>query len=352
LATISDVAKSAGVSKSTVSNVFSKKRPISKEVTERVLEAARRLNYKPNYWARSLANKTTRIIGLNMPAEKVKFSNFHLSLLNGVLKECYDRGYRLLVNTLSSEFTSQVEYQSSEPVDGDILLDPSADDPRILERIENRLPLVVIGRPPRELESRVSYVNNDNVGMAELVAEYLIRLGHRHILFLNAPKHMTVSEDRETGYRRAYEKAGIPVQSKLIQYMDCNHPSNLFGYKSTKQLLAANPAITAVIADSDKVALGVYQAAEELKLHIPNDISVFAFSHDSIFAPEFIPPLTGVRLNGEMLGSEAAKLLIDSCESKDGVAKRLLIPAELVIRGSCGAARTQYTDHIGGTQKS
>lgn len=343
MANIDDVAKVAGVSKSTVSNVFSKKRPISKEVSQRVLDAALDLNYRPNYWARSLANKKTNIIGLNMPGEQVKFSQFHLGLFNGVLRECYNQGYRLLVNTLSTEFSSQVEHLATDPVDGDILLDPAANDERISERIKRNVPLVVIGRPQEEFESSVSYVDNDNIGMGQIVTEYLLQLGHTHIAFLNAPKERTVAQDREHGYYRAYNKAELSVDAKFIVYKDSSLTSTVYGYQMTKKLLAAYPHITAIITDTDKVALGVYQAAAELNLQIPQDLSVFAFSDDSVFAPEFKPPLTGVRLNGEVLGSEAAKLLIEQCRQPNAIAKRILIPASLVYRGSCARARVSYT---------
>ncbi|OCT15866.1 LacI family transcriptional regulator [Paenibacillus pectinilyticus] len=341
MANIDDVAKIAGVSKSTVSNVFSKKRPISKEVSQRVLDAALDLNYRPNYWARSLANKRTNIIGLNMPGEQVKFSQFHLGLFNGVLKECYSQGYRLLVNTLSTEFSKQVEYVATDPVDGDILLDPAENDERISERIMRKLPLVVIGRPHHEYESSVSYVDNDNVGMGQIVAEHLLQLGHSHILFLNTQKERTVAQDREQGFIKAFQKADMPIDPKLIVYKDGKLTSTTYGYQMTKRLLASHPQITAIITDTDKVALGVYQAAEELKLRIPDDLSVFAFSDDSIYAPEFKPPLTGVRLNGEVLGSEAAKLLIEQLRVPNTIVKRILIPASLVFRGSCAKARTE-----------
>lgn len=339
MANIDDVAKVARVSKSTVSNVFSKKRPISKEVSKRVLDAALDLNYRPNYWARSLANKRTSIIGLNMPGEQVKFSQFHLGLFNGVLRECYSQGYRLLVNSLSTEFSKQVEYVATDPVDGDILLDPAENDERISERIMRNLPLVVIGRPHQEFESSVSYVDNDNIGMGQLVAEHLLQLGHTHIAFLNTQKERTVAQDRELGFIRAFQKAEVTIEPKFIVYKDGKLTSTAYGFQMTKRLLTSYPQITAIITDTDKVALGVYQAAEELKLQIPEDLSVFAFSDDSIYAPEFKPPLTGVRLNGEVLGSEAAKLLIEQLREPNPIVKRILIPASLVFRESCAKVR-------------
>ncbi|NOU98358.1 LacI family DNA-binding transcriptional regulator [Paenibacillus sp. LMG 31456] len=340
MTTIDDVAKSAGVSKSTVSNVFSQKRPISKEISERVLEAARELNYKPNYWARSLANKETRIIGLNMEDEKVKFGQFRMTLLNGVLEECYIRGYRLLVNMLPKHFTNRLENWSSDPVDGEILLDPMVRDPRIEERVAGGIPIVVIGRPPESHESTVSYVSNDNVGAGRQVTEYLIGLGHRNILFLNAPEHRTVSHERFDGYRKALETAELPVDAKLVVYKDeRSGSSEEYGYITAKRLLSARPSITAIITDTDKVARGVYQAAEELGLVIPRDLSVFAFSLETTYGAELQPLVSSMLLNGELLGSEAAKMLLDQCAAKTPIIKRVIIPWELIHRESCGPVK-------------
>ncbi|MBB6731724.1 LacI family DNA-binding transcriptional regulator [Cohnella zeiphila] len=336
MATIDDVARASGVSKGTVSSVFSKKRPISQEVTARVLAAAKALNYKPNYWARSLANKSTRIIGLNLRADKVKFSQFHLSLLNGVLGACYARGYRLLVNALPSSFQDQVEHMATDPVDGEILLDPETRDPRVAERLSGEVPIVLIGRPSPEYENRVSYVDNDNVAMTQQITRYLLGLGHRHFLFLNAPKFRTVADDRSRGFLSAIREAGLPPSSYHLKYKpDPDNPSFDFGYEMTLATLTERPDITAVIADTDTMALGVYKAAEALGLAIPDKLSVFAFSDDSVFSPEFTPPLTGVRLHAERLGREAAELLLELIDGGARTLKRTIVPTDMVIRSSC-----------------
>jgi DNA-binding LacI/PurR family transcriptional regulator len=336
--TIDDVARDAGVSKSTVSNVFSKKRPISKEVSNRVLESARKLEYKPNYWARSLVSKETKIIGLSMQGENTKFGSFHLSLINGVHQTCYKTGYRLLINSVSNEYLNQVENQTSDPVDGEIILDPLVKDRRIEESVKKNRPVVVIGRPPKAYEARVSYVNNDNAGIARDVTRYLIGLGHRRILFLNATENSTVWEDRKLGYQAAHEEAGIPMDDKLVLANDRSSSALLYGLEQTARHLTQDSSITAVIADSDKTALGVYQAAGSRGCRIPEDLSVFAFSDDSSYSPEFQPPLSGVRMNSEALGEEAAKLLLEHCSGQSRSAKRVLIGAELVHRNSCGQA--------------
>lgn len=336
MATIDDVAKASGVSKGTVSSVFSKKRPISQEVTDRVLAAAKALNYKPNYWARSLANKSTRIIGLNIRADKFKFSQFHLSLLNGVLGVCYTHGYRLLVNTLPPSFQNQVEHMATDPVDGEILLDPENRDPRIAERLSAEVPIVLIGRPSSDYENRVSYVDNDNVAMTEQITRYLLGLGHRSFLFLNAPPSRTVAEDRARGFLAVMKEAGLPPSSyQLRNKPDPDSPSFDYGYKTTLDMLRECPEITAVIADTDTMALGVYKAAEALGISIPGRLSVFAFSDDSVFSPEFTPPLTGVRLHAEQLGREAATLLLEQIHGNAKTLKRAIVPTDMVIRNSC-----------------
>ena len=338
MATIDDVARASGVSKGTVSSVFSKKRPISKEVTERVLAIAKSLNYKPNYWARSLANRSTQIIGLNIRGESFKFGQFHLSLLNGVLRICYEHGYRLLVNTLSPTYLNQVENIASDPVDGEIILDPMDGDSRIEERLVRGVPIVIIGRPPAPYEAQVSYVDNDNVGMAAQVTRYLLSLGHKNILFLNAPVGRTVSDDRGAGYIAAHKQAGIVHKPELLLHKPkSNMSSHSFGYESALKQLKDLPDITAVIVDTDTMALGVYKAAELLGLRIPDQLSVFAFSDNSVLSPEFSPPLTGVKLHADRLGSEALHLLLEQMSAAEKSAKRVLVPTELIIRGSCAA---------------
>ncbi|MRN53900.1 LacI family DNA-binding transcriptional regulator [Paenibacillus monticola] len=343
MATIDDVAKASGVSKGTVSSVFSKKRPISKEVTERVLAAAKVLNYKPNYWARSLANKSTRIIGLNIQGEKFKFSQFHLSLLNGVLSVCYEHGYRLLVNTLSHSYQNKLEHMVTGPANGEILLNPESEDERIIERLSGDVPIVLIGRPSSDFENHISYVDNDNVSMTEQITRYLLDLGHRNFLFLNAPKDRTVAVDRARGFLAAVQEAGLPQSSYRIVYKpDPDNSSLDFGYETTLKALQANQAITAIIADTDTMALGVYKAAESLRINIPSQLSVFAFSDDSVFSPEFTPPLTGVRLHAERLGREAAVMLIEQMTGNVNTVKRTIVPTDMVIRSSCAAPITNF----------
>lgn len=330
--TINEVAKEAGVSKATVSNVFSGKRPISEEVQKKVLDVAKQLNYKPNYFAKSLVTKETRIIGLCMQGENIKLRSFHLSLLNGVLKACYAKGYRTLVNALAAKFNTMTEFVAADPVDGDILLDPATDDERIKERIEKNIPLVVIGRPPKKYEKLVSYVDNDNVSTAENLTNHLVELGHREILFLNAPRDKTVSQDREKGYKLSMLAIDQTPNTDLLMYKPDEMSSVEYGYVYTKRILQEHKDVTAIMADSGKVVRGIYDAARELGLSIPNDLSVAVFSDGSTYG--FDPPLTGVDLNPSVLGEEAVNMLIEQIRAEKKIFKQVFISSEIKIKGS------------------
>ncbi|OZB95287.1 LacI family DNA-binding transcriptional regulator [Paenibacillus sp. XY044] len=338
MVTIADVAKAAGVSKGTVSSVFSKKRPISKEVTERVLKAAEELNYRPNYWARSLVNRKTNIIGLNMRSEKLPLDAFQHDLLDGMMEVCYEHGYRILINILQPSLLKQVERIASDPVDGEILLDPIHDDPRIEDRLKRDVPVVVVGRPSGESAGQVCSVDNDNIAASAKAVRLLLSQGHRRILFLNSAKDRTVAEDRELGYYLAHREAGLdPAAGLILNKPDDDGTSIRFGYETTLQMLREHSGLTAVLADNDSMAMGVYQAAEEIGLNVPGDLSVIAFSGGGHFPPTMHPPLTGMRLDARTIGMEAARLLIEQVTAGAAGVKRILIPSELVERGSCAS---------------
>lgn len=333
MATIDDVAKLAGVSKGTVSSVFSKKRPISKEVTERVLEVAKELGYYPNHIARSLAMKKTMIAGLKMPISKDGImSQFESQMINGVIKECSRHGYRVLLDTLPEH--DDPNQFSADPVDGMIMLNPRQHDPRIARYEQMGIPLVLVGRPD-PVDPAISYVDNNNTHLTYEVGDYLLRGGHSSVLFLNASADMTVACDRESGLAEAFERHGLELHKEyVINYSRKLHSSAAeYGYMSILNTFR-RLTYTAVITDTDRVALGVYRAARELQIDIPGELSVIALSNDTKLAQEMMPRLTSVELSAEKLGTEAAHLLVEKMKDPT-VVRQHIVQAELVYRDSC-----------------
>lgn len=308
---IDDVAKKAKVSKGTVSNVFSGKRPISEKVKMRVLEVARELNYTPNHIARSLVTKKTMTISLNIPYSKNSpLSTFHINLINGVIMEASLQNYRILIDTLSNE-KIELQHMSRDAVDGVILIDPRQDDARIKNLIDFNIPFVVIGQPPETYIDQSYYVDNNNVEITKKITTFLINKGHRRILYLNAPLSMTVSKIRQEGFFKAFDDLGIsPEESKVFFKDSLVEDASNYGYEKVKEFFKKDRNdYTAIIADTDRVGLGASRALRDLGLNVPEDISILALSDDLVLSHELDPPLSTVDLKGNELGRESVKLL-------------------------------------------
>lgn len=334
MAKIDDVAKLAEVSKGTVSNVFSRKRPISKEVQEKVLRAAKQLNYTPNHIARSLVTKKTMTIGLKIPYSKnSSLSNFHINLINGVVTAASSRNYRVLIDTIIHENTG-LSNITTDPIDGVIILDPAEEDKRISFLYQLGTPFVVVGKPQNsDIKENLSYVDNNNEEIAFEVCRLLIQKGHRNILFLNAPETRTVSQDRRRGFLRAFHENGLPIEEHFHHYKpNIMDDPRKYGYESTLKCFADDSEVsyTAIITDVDKVALGVLRALKELGRTVPDDVSLIALSDDLSLAHELETQLTTVDLQASRLGAEAVKLLFEKMEDKNKqLNHRIIVPAQI-----------------------
>jgi LacI family transcriptional regulator len=182
----------------------------------------------------------------------------------------------------------------------------------------------------------VNYVDVDNVGGARMAVEHLIRLGHTRIATITGPLTMSHGEDRLLGYRQALEAHRLPVDERLVVAGDYTEESGSMGMQ---RLLSASP--TALFAASDVMAIGALKALREAGLRVPEDVALVGFDDLSI-ASAIVPALTTVRQPIEHLGSMAADLLLNSLASPPGAhtpAQRIILPTQLVLRGSCGALR-------------
>jgi DNA-binding LacI/PurR family transcriptional regulator len=333
---IDDVAKLAKVSKGTVSNVFSRKRPISEGVRRRVLEASKELNYIPNSIARSLVTKQMMTIGLNIPfAKNMFFNSFQNHLINGVVYEASTNNYRILLDTFSQEEV-ELPYLSSFPIDGAIIIDPKKEDSRIEFLHQVNMPFVVIGKPSNSNIKDIAYVDNNNEQVGYDTCKYLIEKGHQHIMFLNAPEVMTVSLDRKKGYEQALLDYQIEYQEYFHQFKkDIKTAASDFGYEATLGILGDQKnKVTAIIADEDKVAIGVLRALSALNLSVPEDVSVIVISGDPSMTHQTEPPLNTVDLRASLLGSSAVSMLLNKLRDKTGDSLTI-VDAKIIERGSC-----------------
>lgn len=318
------------MSKGTVSNVFSKKRAVSPEVARQVKKAAKKLNYRPDHIAQSLATKKTMTIGLKIPQyDDYEVSYFETKIINSIVRICSENGYKLLLDRFVED---EKEFFIRDPVDGIILLNPRISDVRIEHYQRLKFPFVVIGRP--ENTSDVYFVDNNNYEIVREVTEHLISEGHKKILFLNAAKDMTVAEDRKEGYYQAFINYGLDIDDTMIVYNDPTKYETESGYGFENIIKHyEEEGFSAVITDTDRVAFGVLRAINKLKLKSPEDMSIIALSNNYQLSLETSPQLTSVELHPEKLGAEATLTLLGLLNDKL-TPREKIVNANIVIRES------------------
>jgi len=341
-ATSRDVAKRAGVSRTTVSFVLNDVPgvKISEETRQRVLQAAQDLDYYPTAAARSLASGKTHRIGLVLGEgqKRLAADAFLPTFLQGVTASLHRRGY-LLVVQLAEDVPTYDAYARlirEQQVDGLILSGPRYDDPVIPQLEEEGFPLLLHG----SLNGcGYHYVDVDNQAGAYQAVKHLIDLGHERIGFVsNASFSYSGARDRFAGYQQALEEHGLAPDDSLIQ-IGAFVPES--GQRAMDELLHLPVPPTAVFVASDVVALGAITAVYEAGLQIPEEIALVGFD-DIFLAAQVRPPLTTIRVPAYGLGWTAAELLITQIEGDEEITS-VTLEAELVVRESCGAKRTKRT---------
>ncbi len=335
--TSKDVARRAGVSRTTVSFVLNKVpgARISAETQRKVIEAARDLGYSPHAAARSLVTQKSYTVGLVLcqSPDTIFQDAFLPEVLRGVSQPMRERGYRILVESVEdiSQPGAYIDLVLEQRIDGLMLSGPRSDD-RALERLRDEgFPVILLGQLP---DSGISSVDVDNVAGARDAVEHLLSLGHRRIGFIsNAPIWYTSSAHRLQGYREALSAHQVPHEDTLVRY---GHYTDESGYEAMCALMEISPLPTAVFIASDLVAFGAVAAIQDKGLSVPEDIAIVGF--DDIRMARYIAPhLTTVHLPAYELGYTAAQLLVNWMDEGKMPPPQVLLPTELVIRQSCGA---------------
>ena len=333
-----DVAKKAGVSRTTVSFVLNdvKEGNISEETRQRVLAAAKELNYVPNAAAQALAGQRTRIIGLVFSGrfQHLPTHFFLLQLMDGLLKVVQQNGLRLLVDRPGDEQANgdYLNLVRAKRIDGLIMIEPQSADSGLRALARDGFPIVLIGHLPGV---KICSVDVDNRGAAREAVHHLLSLGHRRIACItNAPlTSYTATAERLLGYRDALESTGVPYDESLVRYGVYTPDS---GYSSMASLLdSRKPLPSAVFAASDVVAFGAMTAIQQRGLKVPDDISMVGF--DDVPMARFVnPSLSTVHLPVAEQGRKAAELLLDVVLKRAEPGRRILLDTELVVRNSTG----------------
>ncbi len=334
--TLEDIAKQAGVSRSTVSRVVNDHPNVREEVRQRVWEVIKRTGYHPNPAARTLASQRSWMIGLVLPRSVSSFFTdpYFPRLTQGIAQACNQYDYTLslfLVGTHEDEEKIFPRISRQGLLDGILVQSGQTGDQLIDRLVNSNIPLVIVGRPFHP--DGISYIDVDNVEAAYRATSHLIRLGYRRIGTITGHANSTVSIDRMAGYLKALAEHNRRVDKSLIAEGAFTEAS---GYYAMQQLLPAQP--DAIFAASDSMAVGAMRAAREAGLSIPDDIAFVGFD-DLPIATQAECPLTTVRQPIVEFGAKAVETLIDLIENGIQPARRVIMETELIIRESCGARR-------------
>lgn len=322
---ITDVAKRAGVVKSTVSNVLTGKKYVSPELQRKVLAACEELDYHPNFYASALSSKKSNIIALLLENSDNIEQKMYKNLIVSCIKQASLQGYSMLVYYNSDrEKLLETLRKGCAPIDGAIMMSPCLHDERVTQFDSQHINFVVIGRP--ENATSISYVDIDNVELARKTTLKLMELsGLSNVYLVNSADEMTISHDRTKGFVEACAISGIDTKDRIISrsaFLDENN-TNINNIVSKDSIF---------ITCDDVVAQRIYTIANQKNLVIGKDVSVFALGR-STESGTFDPPLSYAKQDYSLLGKSAVDVLVallDGAEQK----QQILINSEIIFRNS------------------
>lgn len=326
--TIEEIAKLAGVSKTTVSRVINNRPDVSTQTRERILALMTKHDFQPNVFAKAISLQKSYNIGLIIPHEvDYIFANqFYVEVMRGVSTAVENEGYHLLLCYLHSG--NFVDIYKQKKVDGFIVMSPGEPHQNIIESLKDaNAPFVATARVTSEEHS--AYVDVDNYYGAQLAMEHLVSLGHRKIAFIGKPT-LRSSLDRLHGYQDTLKKYDLSVSEEWQRISKSSSIEG--GYLTMNEILNSGTYPTAVFLTNDIMSIGAIKAIQDRGLSVPEDISVVGFD-DVPLAKYTTPPLTTIRQPAYEKGIEATKLLIQYLATEKMPPEKIL-EIELVVRES------------------
>ncbi len=358
--TISDVAKEAGVSVSTVSRILNNNPSVAPELRDRVQSTIEKLGYVPNASAQYVRTGNSRILGMIVPTASNQYFG---KIIDGALDCALEQGYR--VTAFSSDGNAEKDIQclysvASSAAAGLIYCPISvASSDHLNVVFSKKMPVVIASR--RGIIPGVPHVYTDDVEGGYTVTKFLLHQGHRRIAFFagfwenpatNVEELMKLMDsdqrgaysslDRLAGYQRALEEAQVPFDRNLVTMTSYNYDS---GYSSMKRFLTSMTEFDAVICSNDWVASGVLQALQEQNISVPGQVSIVGYDNTEV-ARISRPMLTSVRQLPYDIGYAAVNMVIAMLRGRNVEDK--MIGTDLIVRNSTAVKRMPYMEKLPG----
>lgn len=325
--TIKEVSSLARVSASTVSRVLNGTVPVAEDTRQRVLDAVRELNYRPNAFARSLATNRSGAVGVSI---NELASPYYGAMVQGVEAGLEEEGMHLLVSSGHVDAGKErkaLDFLLDRRADALIVHLESMSDEDVLAYVRGEVPVVLLGRYLPDSPERCVWLDNELGGL--IATEHLIEQGHTRIAHVSGPLWFPDSRARLQGYRRALERAGLPYDERYVVEGDFLEEG---GRRATQRLLARGVPFSALFSGNDQMAAGVFYALRESAFTIPDDVSVIGFD-DVPLAGYLTPGLTTIRQPLFEMGKAAARIALDALSGRKREVRHRFEPT-FVGRGS------------------
>jgi DNA-binding LacI/PurR family transcriptional regulator len=299
-------------------------RSIPQETRDRVLAAAKKFDYRPSFYARSLRSKQTFSIGVLVPEISDGYSAL---VMDGIEEVLLEEGYFYLTASHRRKADLIEEYPRllmDRSVEGFIMIDTA---------LEHSLPLPVVAVAGHKKIEGVTSIVLDHKRAAELAMHHLYQLGHRQIAFMRGQTFSSDSEDRWKSFMAVAKRLGLEVHPDLVVQLELGVSSPELGYPVVQQLLAHNRPFTALVSFNDIAAIGAIRGFRDHDLRVPEDISVVGFD-DIQSAAYNNPSLTTIRQPLHSMGVNAARILLQRLQGSKDYPEQLAIVPELIIRES------------------
>lgn len=330
MATITDVARKAGVSVSTVSHVVNRTRHVNEDTMALVQSAIDSLGFVPNAVARSLARSSTNTVGI---AISISTNYYFNDIVSSIERACTELGQ--LVFLCDTQNDPQTELKvvrefAQRRVDG-VILAPSADpENRAIEYLTaSKMPFVLVDRLT---SPEVDGVCLQNVEAMETLVDHLVGHGHRRIGLITGEPGFKSTMERGEGYVRALNKHGIPIDRELM--CEGNATSEV-ARASARRLFGLKERPTAIASGNNLATIGVMKAVHDSALRIPDDLALIGFD-DFEWADCFEPRLSVIAQPSEEIGMRAAEMLAARIKAPVMEPKQVRLAPKLVLRRSCG----------------
>lgn len=332
---LKDVARLAGVSTATVSRILNGNGPVSEEARSRVLRAVQELDYRPNWLARSLRGQRTNTIGLVLPDIE---NPFFTSVVKGVEHAAASRDWNVIFCNTDEDVGREealVRTLVERRIDGLILCPAAGAHEYLVRYLQRTLPIVTVNRVLRDLPLRA--VTSDNHGGAYEGARHLLAKGLRRLALILGTPHLSTTQDRLAGCRRAAEEFGLGPEDLRLTV---GYGRTAQGFEAALECLDANPRPQAIFAFNNLMAEAALVAIRQRQVRCPDDVALMGFD-DFRSAAALSPPLSVVEQDPVGMGAKAVEELARVMETGEPGHALISIPTRLIIRASCGCTMTQ-----------